>query len=129
MYDSTRMPVRAGLEQDVGSSAAQVSGSSNVAHPVGSSAFGAGDATALARGFAALGDPVRLHLLSLIAAQPDDGICVCDLVEPVGRSQPTVSHHLKVLREAGLVVSERRGTWAWYRPVPERLAELRAALR
>ncbi len=129
MYDSTRMPVRAGLEQDVGSSAAQVSGSSNVAQRVGSSAFGAGEATALARSFAALGDPVRLHLLSLIAAQPDDGICVCDLVEPVGRSQPTVSHHLKVLREAGLVVSERRGTWAWYRPVPERLAELRAALR
>ncbi len=97
--------------------------------PVGSVAFGADDATALARGFAALGDPVRLHLLSLIAAHPDDGVCVCDLVEPVGRSQPTVSHHLKVLREAGLVVSERRGTWAWYRPVPERLAELRAALR
>jgi ArsR family transcriptional regulator, arsenate/arsenite/antimonite-responsive transcriptional repressor len=96
--------------------------------PLGSVAFGADDAVGLARAFAALGDPVRLHLLSLIATRPDEGVCVCDLVGPVGRSQPTVSHHLRVLREAGLVTSEKRGTWAWYRPVPDRLAELRAAL-
>lgn len=96
--------------------------------PLGSMSFGAEDAVGLARAFAALGDPVRLHLLSLIATQPDDGVCVCDLVGPVGRSQPTVSHHLRVLREAGLVTSEKRGTWAWYRPVPERLTQLRAAL-
>jgi len=86
------------------------------------------EAAAFARTFAALGDPVRLRLLSLIAAHPDSGCCVCDLVEPVQRSQPTVSHHLRVLRDAGLVTSERRGTWVWYRVVPERLAELRRIL-
>lgn len=95
---------------------------------VGSDSFDGDAAAELSAGFAALADPVRLHLLSLIAAQPDDGVCVCDLVGPVGRSQPTVSHHLKVLREAGLVVSEKRGTWAWYRAVPERIAALRRSL-
>lgn len=96
---------------------------------VGSVDFDVAAATELAATFAALSDPVRLHLLSLIAAQPDDGVCVCDLVGPVARSQPTVSHHLKVLRDAGLVVSDKRGTWAWYRVVPERLAAVRDALR
>lgn len=96
--------------------------------PVTSAAFDTDDAAELAKGFAALADPVRLHLLAIIASQPATGACVCDLVEPVGRSQPTVSHHLKVLRDAGLVVSEKRGTWAWYHAVPERLAQLRTAL-
>jgi ArsR family transcriptional regulator len=82
----------------------------------------------LARGFQALADPVRLHLYSMIARQGNEGICVCDLVEPSGRSQPTVSHHLRVLREAGLVTSERRGTWAWYVAEGDRLGELRAVL-
>jgi ArsR family transcriptional regulator len=86
-----------------------------------------GDASTLAASFAALADPARLRLLSLIAAQPG-GQCACDLVEPLGKSQPTVSHHLKVLYEAGLVDREKRGTWVWYRVVPERLAALRAAL-
>ena len=85
------------------------------------------EAAALAASFAALADPARLRLLSLIAAQPG-GQCACDLVEPLGKSQPTVSHHLKVLYEAGLVDREKRGTWVWYRVVPERLAELRASL-
>ena len=71
-------------------------------------------------------DPVRLRLLSLIAAEGE--ICACDLVEPIGKSQPTVSHHLKVLHEAGLVERDRRGTWQWYRVVPDRLAELRQVL-
>ena len=84
-------------------------------------------AATLAASFAALADPARLRLLSLIAAQPG-GQCACDLVEPLGKSQPTVSHHLKVLYEAGLVDREKRGTWVWYRVVPERLASLRAAL-
>ena len=84
------------------------------------------DAQQLASAFAALSDPVRLRLLSLIAAEGE--ICACDLVEPVGKSQPTVSHHLKVLHEAGLVERDRRGTWQWYRVVPERLAELRQVL-
>ena len=86
------------------------------------------NATDLARGFAALADPARLRLFSLIAAQPGGEVCACALVEPLGRSQPTVSHHLRVLYEAGLVAREKRGTWVWYRPVPGRLETLRAAL-
>ena len=96
--------------------------------PVGSASFDERDATELAKGFAALADPVRLHLLSLITSAGVDGACVCDLVEPSGRSQPTVSHHLKVLREAGLVASEKRGTWAWYRVEQQRVDALKAAL-
>src|SRR5215471_12105652 len=87
-----------------------------------------GDAVELATGFAALGDPARLRLLSLIATAPAGEVCVCDLVAPVGRSQPTVSHHLKVLADAGLVTSERRGRWSWYRAVPEQLERLRGVL-
>ena len=86
------------------------------------------DAATLAAAFAALADPARLRLLSLIAAQPSGEVCACDLVEPLGKSQPTVSHHLKVLYEAGLVDREKRGTWVWYRVIPARLAALRAAL-
>jgi ArsR family transcriptional regulator, arsenate/arsenite/antimonite-responsive transcriptional repressor len=96
--------------------------------PVSSGEFDERDAAELAKGFAALSDPVRLHLLSIITAAGTQGACVCDLVEPSGRSQPTVSHHLKVLREAGLVTSEKRGTWAWYHVVPARLEHLRGAL-
>jgi ArsR family transcriptional regulator, arsenate/arsenite/antimonite-responsive transcriptional repressor len=96
--------------------------------PVTSPSFDDDDAADLAQAFAALADPVRLRLFSLIASAGDGEACACDLVEPVGRSQPTVSHHLKILREAGLVTGEKRGTWVWYRPVPERLAQLRAAL-
>jgi ArsR family transcriptional regulator len=86
------------------------------------------DAALLARGFAALADPVRLRLLSLLAAADSGEVCACDLVEPVSRSQPTVSHHLKVLSEAGLVTGEKRGRWVWYSIVPDRLEELRRAL-
>jgi ArsR family transcriptional regulator len=86
------------------------------------------DAAELAQGFAALADPARLRLFSLIAAQPEGEVCACALVEPLGRSQPTVSHHLRVLYQAGLVDREKRGTWVWYRPVPGRLEALRAAL-
>ena len=85
-------------------------------------------ATGLAKGFAALADPVRLRLLSLLAAQPSGEVCGCELMEPLGKSQPTVSHHLKVLSEAGLVVGEKRGRWVWYRVRSERLSALRAAL-
>ena len=86
------------------------------------------EATELARRFAALSDPVRLRLLSLLATSADGAVCACDLVEPVGKSQPTVSHHLKVLREAGLVTSEKRGTNVWYAAVPAALDTLRDAL-
>ena len=82
----------------------------------------------LARRFAALGDPVRLRLLSLLASSSDGAVCACDLVEPVGKSQPTVSHHLKVLRDAGLVTSEKRGVNIWYAAVPAALEVLRDAL-
>jgi ArsR family transcriptional regulator len=87
-----------------------------------------GDAAELADAFKALADPARLQLLSLIAAAPGREACVCDLVDVVDRSQPTVSHHLKVLTEAGLVEREQRGRWAWYRAVPGRLEALRDAL-
>jgi ArsR family transcriptional regulator len=83
-------------------------------------------AVLLARGFAALEDPVRLRLLSLLAAAEEGE--VCDLTAPVGKSQPRVSHHLKILADAGLVVGDKRGRWVWYRIVPERLAQLRATL-
>lgn len=96
--------------------------------PVGSSEFDDASAAELAKGFHALADPVRLHLLSMIASAGAQGACVCDLIEPSGRSQPTVSHHLKILREAGLVVSEKRGVWAWYSVQPERVGALRSAL-
>jgi ArsR family transcriptional regulator len=82
----------------------------------------------LAAGFKVLADPIRLRLLSLIANAPGGEICICDLVEPVGRSQPTVSHHLSVLVGAGLVRREQRGKWAWVSVVGERLAVLRDAL-
>lgn len=93
--------------------------------PVLSSVLGEQDAEELAAAFKVLADPVRLRLLSLIAGGE---VCACELVEPLGRSQPTVSHHLKVLHEAGLVEREKRGSWVWYRVVPERLAVLRDAL-
>lgn len=82
----------------------------------------------LAADFAVLADPVRLRLLSLIASAPAGEVCVCELVEPLARSQPTVSHHLKILVDAGLVTGEKRGRWVWYRAVRERLAQLRGAL-
>jgi ArsR family transcriptional regulator len=85
-------------------------------------------AGALARDFAVLADPVRLRLLSLLASAPAGEACVCELTEPLARSQPTVSHHLKLLVEAGLIVGEKRGRWVWYRPVPARMSQLRSAL-
>lgn len=86
------------------------------------------DATELAHGFAALADPVRLRLLSMLASAPAGEVCACELVEPLGKSQPTVSHHLKVLSDAGLIAGEKRGRWIWYAVVPERVAQLRATL-
>lgn len=86
------------------------------------------DAAILAEGFKALADPARLRLLSLIANGEGGEACACDLIEPLERSQPTVSHHLSILVNAGLVTREKRGKWAWYRLVPERLEALRGAL-
>ncbi|MGB3410965.1 MAG: metalloregulator ArsR/SmtB family transcription factor [Microthrixaceae bacterium] len=86
------------------------------------------EALVLADAFRALADPARLRLLSLIANSTSGEACACDLIEPLERSQPTVSHHLSILVDAGLVTREKRGRWAWYRVVPERLEALRTAL-
>ena len=86
------------------------------------------EAAELAALFKVLADPARLRLLSLVASSETGEACACDLVEPVGRSQPTVSHHLSALVDAGLLTREKRGRWAWYRVVPERLAAVREAL-
>jgi ArsR family transcriptional regulator len=86
------------------------------------------DAEQLATGLKALADPARLRLLSLIQAQPGCEACVCNLTAPLELSQGTVSHHLRVLREAGLVEREQRGSWAYYRVAPEALAALRTFL-
>jgi ArsR family transcriptional regulator, arsenate/arsenite/antimonite-responsive transcriptional repressor len=88
----------------------------------------AAQAAELAKGFAALADPARLRVISMLAAAAGGEVCVCDFVVPLGKSQPTISHHLKVLGDAGLVVGDRRGKWVWYHLVPERLASLRSAL-
>ena len=88
----------------------------------------AGDAAELARGFHALADPVRLRVLSMLAAAPAGEICVCDFVGPLGKTQGTVSHHLKILSEAGLVHGDRRGKWVWYSLDGDRLARLREAI-
>ena len=84
------------------------------------------DATALASALAALADPVRLRLLSILAAEGE--VCSCHLQEPLGKSQPTISHHTRVLAQAGLIEGDKRGKWTWWRIVPERLAALRQAL-
>ncbi len=96
--------------------------------PVLQGALGKSDAEELAGTLKALADPVRLRLLSFIAAQPEGEACVCHVTAPVGLSQPTVSHHLKLLHLAGLLEREKRGAWVYYRVVPDRLEAVRAAL-
>ncbi len=86
-------------------------------------------AESIAAALAAVADPVRLQVLSIIANAPTGEVCACDFVGPLGKSQPTVSHHLKVLSEAGLVDGDKRGRWVWYRLVPGHLDALVAALR
>lgn len=96
--------------------------------PFTAGVLSAADAEELATTFKALADPARLRLMSMVASAPDGEVCACDLVEPSGKSQPTVSHHMSVLVDAGLLAQEKRGRWAWYRPVPERLDALRGVL-
>ncbi|MFP5298820.1 MAG: ArsR/SmtB family transcription factor [Actinomycetota bacterium] len=96
--------------------------------PIAEEALDSAQAEQLAVAFKVLGDAARLRLLSLIATHPGREACVCDLVEPLDVSQPTVSHHLKVLHEAGLLEREKRGTWVYYRLVPDTLRSLREAL-
>ena len=94
-----------------------------VREPIGEAA-----AAGLAQVFKALGDPVRLRLVSLIGAHQGGEVCVCDLTEAFDLTQPTISHHLKVLREAGILTSERRGTWVYYRLQPAALERMAALL-
>jgi ArsR family transcriptional regulator len=88
----------------------------------------AGEAESLAGALKVLADPTRLRLLSLIQSQPSGEACVCNLTEPLELTQPTISHHLKVLLEAGLVEREQRGSWAYFRVVPDQLRALRELL-
>lgn len=80
----------------------------------------------LARAFAALADPVRLRILGLIAEAGE--VCSCELIEPLGKAQPTVSHHTKILAEAGLITGDKRGRWVWWQVERDRLAELKSTL-
>ncbi|CAN7449507.1 metalloregulator ArsR/SmtB family transcription factor [Microbacterium sp. LjRoot45] len=90
--------------------------------------LGQSDAEHLAATLKALADPARLRLLSIVASSEGEEACVCDLIEPIGLSQPTVSHHLKVLTEAGFLSRSKRGTWAYYRLVPGSLLRVSALL-
>ena len=96
--------------------------------PLASTVLSEPDAETLARQFAALADPVRLRLVSLLATEEGGAVCACDLVEPAGSTQGTVSSHLGKLREAGIVVSEKRVRNVWYAVVPAALERLRGAL-
>ncbi|HWD06183.1 MAG TPA: metalloregulator ArsR/SmtB family transcription factor [Amycolatopsis sp.] len=87
------------------------------------------EAAGLAHVFKALGDPVRLRLLSMIASREGGEMCVCELTPAFDLAQPTISHHLKLLREAGLITGQRRGTWVYYRSVPSALDRLAGVLR
>jgi ArsR family transcriptional regulator len=92
--------------------------------PVVGEVMSSSQAEILATALKAVADPVRLRLISLVAAHRDGEACVCDLVDPVGLSQPTVSHHLKILVDAGILTREQRGRWAYYRLVPDALTAL-----
>jgi ArsR family transcriptional regulator, arsenate/arsenite/antimonite-responsive transcriptional repressor len=94
-----------------------------------SAALGQSRAAELAAMFKALGDPVRLRLLSLIASHPGGQACVCEISATFDVSQPTISHHLKLLRSAGLLDSERRGTWVYYWVIPSALQQLSSVLQ
>ncbi len=105
-----------------------VTGTDECCPTVLSSPLSEARAEELAVAFSVLSDPVRLRLLSLLASAPAGEACVCELVEPLGRSQPTVSHHLKILADAGLITGDKRGRWVWYRAVPDQLDVLRNVL-
>ena len=94
----------------------------------GSSPITREDADLVARLLKAVADPVRLQILGIVRCSPGKEVCACDLPAPLGIAQPTVSHHLKILVEAGLLTRERRGQWAWFTLVPDRLALARRAL-
>ena len=94
--------------------------------PITEAALGEDEATELGGVFAALSDPVRLRLLSIVASVGE--VCSCNLEGPLGKSQPTISHHTRVLAEAGLIEGEKRGRWTWWRVVPGQMERLRDLL-
>ena len=117
-------------EQEMAKRAAAIETADDVCCPsVFTAPLSDASALELAKGFAALADAARLRVISILAAAEGGEVCVCDLVGPLGKSQPTVSHHLKVLGDAGLVVGDRRGKWVWYSLVTPRLAALQSALQ
>lgn len=97
--------------------------------PLAESAISAQDADAVARTLRAIADPARVRILSIVASNPDRATCVCDLQESLGLAQPTVSHHLKVLMDAGFLTRTKRGTWAYYSLVPGSLDSVAELLR
>lgn len=101
-------------------------GSAECCVPITEGALDLDDAAVLARVFAALSDPVRLRLLSIVASEGE--VCSCNLEEPLGKSQPTVSHHTRVLAEAGLIEGEKRGRWTWWHLVPAQVERVRGLL-
>ena len=107
----------------------QVPTAAECCSPLAQAPLSGDEALELAGRFKALADPARLRLVSLLLASEGQEACTCDLTEPLGLSQPTVSHHLKRLAEAGLVVGERRGVWTYYRVVPAALGALADVLR
>ena len=100
----------------------------NCCEPVLVETIDAAEADELAAAFKVLADPTRLRLLSIIANSAAGEMCACELVEPVGKSQPTVSHHLSILADAGLLSREQRGKWVYFTIEPDRIAVLRDAL-
>lgn len=96
--------------------------------PLAKETISATDAETVARTFKALGDPTRVRILSIVASHADKEACVCDLQEPLGLSQPTVSHHLKILMDAGFLTRSKRGTWAYYALVPGSLDSVASIL-
>jgi ArsR family transcriptional regulator len=109
---------------DTGASGTAVCGPTSLAQPLNRP-----DAESLSKVLKALADPTRLQLVSLIKSAPQGEACVCDLTAPLGLRQPTVSHHLKVLVDAGLLQREKRATWVWYSLVPQAWSALHASLR
>jgi ArsR family transcriptional regulator len=114
--------------EDAETAAADVPAVGACCAPLTRETITAADADVFARRLKALADPVRLRLVSIVAASEGQEACVCDLIEPVGLSQPTVSHHLKILTEAGFLSRSKRGTWAYYRLVPGALDAAAAPL-
>lgn len=96
--------------------------------PLSKETISATDAEAVARTFKALADPARVRILSIVASHADQEACVCDLQEPLDLSQPTVSHHLKILMDAGFLTRSKRGTWAYYALVPGSLDSVAGVL-